>query len=70
MSKSNSGKALGFLRSLPLFLLFGGQMLKLFVGMKRKIGRAKGYFEQGLLEAGMGRREAKEIAERCFDGED
>ncbi len=63
-------KAIGYTKLIPYGLLVGIQVLKILVDLKLKIWKSRGYFEKGLVEAGVGKREAKMLAKRCYNGED
>ncbi|MBN2042552.1 MAG: hypothetical protein JW754_01985 [Candidatus Aenigmarchaeota archaeon] len=63
-------KAVGFAKLIPYGLLVGMQVIAILLDMKLKIWRSRGHFEKGLVEAGVGKGEAKIIMKGCYDGED
>jgi hypothetical protein len=68
MTRSGLGKAAGFLRIIPSAVLLLGHLASLYVGFLLKKRKGRGYFVKGLMDAGMPRKEAEEIARKCYNG--
>lgn len=70
MSRSKAGKAIVYVRALPSVLFIMAKMAGVFIDFKLSQRSSRKHFRQGLIDAGLTRKEADKVAGGCFNGGD